>query len=211
MCSNRGAPSRDIALRLYGQGLIRQLVVNGQDFNAQSLVEFVSSFQDGTLLKLYGMDVRKKALVAGSWQRSGQAQARVNITEQFYDAALHIFEPNYVETSVATYEILRSVVSDQKERIYEGSCVVIDGRIPPEEEEEGDLPVSCTLRKGAEELRRSFPPSAHLRENSAPYMERNIPSAQDSRSHRRSSVTAKLRHIFAKRRTFPPPRRYGMS
>ncbi|CAD7065235.1 unnamed protein product [Tilletia caries] len=110
MCSNRAAPSRDIALRLYGQELVRQVMLEGRGATRRRF--FFSSFQR-------------------------EQVERTVITRCFGDAALHLFDEEYVDSSELEYHSLRFVVSNAHERIYPDSFVQVDARLPPETEEEG--------------------------------------------------------------------------
>ncbi|KAE8238366.1 hypothetical protein A4X06_0g8819 [Tilletia controversa] len=69
MCSNRGAPSRDIALRLYGQELIRRIILDRKRTSAAPLMDFASTFQMDALLHLYGVEAKQKELKEGSHRR----------------------------------------------------------------------------------------------------------------------------------------------
>ncbi|CAD6953046.1 unnamed protein product [Tilletia caries] len=115
MCSNRAAPSRDIALRLYGQELVRQVMLEGRGATRRRF--FFSSFQR-------------------------EQVERTVITRCFGDAALHLFDEEYVDSSELEYHSLRFVVSNAHERIYPDSFVQVDARLPPETEEEGHCSTS---------------------------------------------------------------------
>ncbi|KAE8214691.1 hypothetical protein CF319_g9071 [Tilletia indica] len=137
MCSNRAAPSRDIALRMYGQNLIRQHMADvrpDRNGNVSEIANFATAFRDGELLSLYGMEVRKKSLVPGSWQRDAQAAAVV-ITQRHGNAARRLFPDAYVALGQGTYDCLRSCVTAGKERIYVGSFAIVSNAIAPEAEE----------------------------------------------------------------------------
>ncbi|CAD6942372.1 unnamed protein product [Tilletia laevis] len=138
MCSNRAAPSRDIALRLYGQELVRQLILDERSNDAASLVRFAYGFQEGTLLKLYGVEVKKKKLVPGAYQKL-QVQ-RVKVFSQFADAAeILLGEEGFAGSSEVEYHSLRFTISNDSERIYPGSFVRAAVRIPSDADDDGPL------------------------------------------------------------------------
>ncbi|CAD6941015.1 unnamed protein product [Tilletia caries] len=142
MCSNRAAPSRDIALRLYGQELVRQLILDERSNDAASLVRFAYGFQEGTLLKLYGVEVKKKKLVPGAYQKL-QVQ-RVKVFSQFADAAeILLGEEGFAGSSEVEYHSLRFTISNDSERIYPGSFVRAAVRIPSDADDDGPLQWTC--------------------------------------------------------------------
>ncbi|CAD6921805.1 unnamed protein product [Tilletia controversa] len=140
MSSNRAAPSRDIALRLYGQELVRQAMLDDGNKDVGSLVRFAISFRDGALFQMYGMEARKKKAVPGYFQR--QQVERTVVTKEHAQAAEHLFAEEYVASSEVEYCSLRFIVSPAHEHVYPDSFVQVNAQIPPQENDEGRMTTS---------------------------------------------------------------------
>ncbi|CAD6967791.1 unnamed protein product, partial [Tilletia controversa] len=110
--------------------------------DAASLVRFAYGFQEGALLKLYGVEVKKKKLVPGAYQKL-QVQ-RVKVFSQFADAAqILLGEEGFAGSSEVEYHSLRFTISNDSERIYPGSFVRAAVRIPSDADDDGPLQWTC--------------------------------------------------------------------